>query len=73
MLHFMSILTPSPRENDRDEQAPFFGPDWRPSRAERDQAILSGKQDPAADAPETLREDLPMSQRFVTLLAPPFL
>ncbi len=70
MLHFMSILTPSRRTRDTDEQAPFFGPEWRESRAERDQAILSGKQAPE---PEAVDEGLPMSQRFVTLLAPPFL
>ncbi len=70
MLHFMSILTPSPRKRETDEQAPFFGPDWRESRAERDQAILSGKQAPE---PEAVDEGLPMSQRFVSLLAPLFL
>lgn len=70
MLHFMSILTPSPRKRETDEQAPFFGPDWRESRAERDQAILSGKLPPE---PVAVDEGLPMSQRFVSLLAPPFL
>lgn len=71
MQHFIGIL--SPREDlppGDDRQKPFFGPEWRLTRTERDAAVLAGKYPATADEP---RYDPAEGMRFVSLLAPPFI
>ncbi len=67
MLHFMSILKPVEKAAVEGEQKPFFGPDWRPSRTERDAHFLADKW------PEEPRDNTDEGMRFVSLLSPPFL
>ena len=67
MLHFMSVLKPAEKASAPGEQKPFFGPDWRPTRTERDAQFLDGKW------PEEPRERGDEGMRFVNLLSPPFL
>lgn len=68
MLHFFRILTP-PSKRDGDQRR-FFSDGPRLSRVERDVAALNAGLQVERDE----REDGdPMSQRFVSLLAPPFL
>jgi hypothetical protein len=67
MLHFMSILKPVDKAPVPGEQKPFFGPDWRLTRTERDAQYLDGKW------PEEQRERDDEGMRFVSLLSPPFL
>ena len=71
MLHFIGIL--GPREDfpeGDDRQKPFFGPEWRLTRGERDAAVLDGKW-PAAE--ERKPTDPAETMRFVNLLSPPFI
>jgi hypothetical protein len=70
VLHFIGIL--SPREDlpeGDDRQKPFFGPEWRLTRAESDAAVLDGKWPAPADKPTDPAETM----RFVNLLSPPFI
>lgn len=67
MLHFMSILKPDEKAPVKGEQKPFFGPEWRPTRTERDAHFLDGKW------PEEAHERDDEGMRFVSLLSPPFL
>ncbi len=70
MQHFIGILTP--REDlppGDDRQKPFFGPEWRLSRTERDAALLTGKGPSSPDEPRDHFEGM----RFVSLLSPPFI
>ena len=68
MLHFFGILTP-PSKLDGDQRR-FFSDEPRLSRVERDVAVLHAGLQVERDE----REDgNPMSLRFVSLLAPPFL
>jgi len=71
MLYFIGIL--APREDfpaGDDRQKPFFGPEFRLTRGERDKAVLEGKLPPPADEPN--RDPLE-GMRFVSLLSPPFI
>ncbi len=68
MLHFFGILTP-PSKRDGDQRR-FFSDEPRLSHAERDVVMLNSGLQVERDE----REDgNPMSLRFVSLLAPPFL
>lgn len=67
MLHFVNVLKPAEKAPVAGEQKPFFGPDWRPTRTERDAQFLAGKW------PEEPRERDDEGMRFVSLLSPPFL
>jgi len=67
MLHFVNVLRPADKAPVEGEQKPFFGPDWRPSRTERDAQFLVGKW------PAEPREPEDEGMRFVNLLSPPFL
>jgi hypothetical protein len=70
VLHFVGILTPRddlPPGDDR--QKPFFGPEWRLTRTERDAAVLDGKWPLPSDAPADRNEGM----RFVSMLSPPFI
>lgn len=70
MLHFVGILTPRddlPPGDDR--QKPFFGPEFRLTRTERDAAMLDGKWPKPAEE----RNDPAEGMRFVSLLSPPFI
>jgi hypothetical protein len=70
VLHFVGILNPPddlPPGDDR--QKPFFGPEWRLTRTERDAAVLDGKWPAPADEPRDPAEGM----RFVSLLSPPFI
>lgn len=68
MMHFIGILTP-PSKRDGDQRR-FFSDEPRLSRVERDVAALHTSLQVERDE----REDgNPMSLRFVSLLAPPFL
>lgn len=67
MLHFMGVLKPVEKAPEDGKQKPFFGPDWRPSRTERDALYLDGKW------PSEWREANDEGMRFVSLLSPPFL
>ncbi len=68
MMHFFGILTP-PSKRDGDQRN-FFSDEPRLSRAERDVVLLHSGLQVERDE----REDgNPMSLRFVSLLAPPFL
>jgi hypothetical protein len=66
MLHFVSVLMPAEKAPVEGEQKPFFGPDFRPSRTERDAHYLDGKW------PAESRERDEDGLRFVSLLSPPF-
>ena len=66
MLHFVSVLKPAEKAPVDGGQKPFFGPDWRPSRAERDAQFLAGKW------PLEPRERDDDGIRFVSLLSSPF-
>jgi len=67
MLHFVGVLMPVEKAPADGEQKPFFGPEWRPTRAERDSLYLNGKW------PEDPREHRDDGMRFVNLLSQPFL
>lgn len=70
MLHFIGIL--SPREDlpeGDDRQKPFFGPEGRLTRSERDAAALGDKW----PAPADKTTDPADTMRFVNLLSPPFI
>jgi hypothetical protein len=67
MLHFMGVLKPVERAPVDGEQKPFFGPDWRLSRTEKDAQYLDGKW------PAESREREDEGLRFVNLLSPPYL
>jgi hypothetical protein len=67
MLHFVSVLKPVEKSPVEGEQKPFFGPDWRLTRTERDAHYLDGKW------PEEPRERGDEGMRFVSMLSPPFL
>ena len=66
MLHFVSVLMPAEKAPVEGEQKPFFGPDFRPSRIERDAHYLDGKW--PAESRERHKDGL----RFVSLLSPQF-
>ena len=71
MQHFIGILAPNEKQPvDDAKQKPFFGPEWRLTRAERDAAVLAGKWpgDWGSDGEHPER-----GMRFVSLLSPPFI
>ena len=67
MLHFVNVLKPVEKTSAEGGQKPFFGPDWRLTRTERDVLYLAGKW------PDEPREREDEGMRFVSLLSPPFL
>ena len=70
MQHFIGILAPREDFPDGDDrQKPFFGPEWRLTRSERDKAVLDGKW----PTPVEERDDPCEGMRFVSLLSLPFL
>ena len=70
MLHFVGILTPPDDLPPGDErQKPFFGPEWRLTRTERDAAVLDGKWPLPTEAAPDRKEGM----RFVSMLSPPFI
>lgn len=70
MQHFIGILTPREDFPEGDErQKPFFGPEWRLTRSERDAAVLAGKHPAPTEEPYDPAEGM----RFVSLLSPPFI
>jgi hypothetical protein len=71
MVHFFGIFAPALRKKAMPQQ-PFFSDDARPSRAEADADLLSGKIPPQ---PQHRLEDQASelsTTRFVSLLSPPY-
>ena len=70
MLHFFGILTPAGAPNpDQTEQKPFFGPEWRLSRCERDATLLSGKCPDHGEEPDDWTE---RRSSFAGMLSQPY-